>query len=174
MKHIMIDLETLDLVPTSVILSIGAVVFDEYGLVLNEELYLIPDAQEQLDGGRTVSFDVLKWWITQNKKAKEVFNQKTDTIFKVAYSLFSFLDKHKDCTIWANGPQFDISMIENFLKQSGYSIPYKFNKVRDFRTACDTLNGWKSSSKTVSHNALQDAKDQAIHLIDIWKKGKVT
>ena len=75
--HGMIDLETLDTLPSCTVLSLGAVKFDP----LNDsephsELYLKIDIDEQDRLGRTASDSTIEWWGKQDPKAtEEAFDQ---------------------------------------------------------------------------------------------------
>ena len=66
---IMIDLETLDVLPSATILSIGAVKFDPFGDEVNEssavKFYTRVDIDSCDHIGATVSQSTLDWWASQ-------------------------------------------------------------------------------------------------------------
>ena len=72
---IMIDLETLDVLPTATILTIGAVKFDPFGDDINEKkaekFYVRVDVDSCDALGGTVSQSTLEWWAQQEKAAQD-------------------------------------------------------------------------------------------------------
>ena len=71
---IMIDLETLDVLPTATILTIGAVKFDPFGDDVNEnkceKFYVRVDVDSCDRIGATVSQATLDWWANQSQEAQ--------------------------------------------------------------------------------------------------------
>lgn len=175
-NHVMVDIETLSLQPDALILSIGAVRFSEEGL--GETLYIEIDISDSLQHDRRVDGETLKWWISQDEKAKRVLTDRGKEIYgplslRAALGLFndwiasSGID---DTIIWAKGPQFDIVVLEQSFKRLGFHIPWKYNNIRDFRTLLKLgtvqkeLNYFEERllfKDTVKHNALDDAMYQA-------------
>ena len=72
---LMIDLETLDVLPTATVLTIGAVKFDPFGDDLAdpkmEKFYVKVDVDSCDRLGCTVSQATLDWWASQSKEAQE-------------------------------------------------------------------------------------------------------
>ena len=66
--HAMIDLETLDVLPTAVVLTIGGVKFDPNAIKeTTQHFYYRFNVDEQLNKGRTTSKSTLDWWATQEQ-----------------------------------------------------------------------------------------------------------
>ena len=66
--HAMIDLETLDVLPTAVVLTIGGVKFDPNHIKdTTQHFYYRFNVDEQLAKGRTTSKSTLDWWATQEQ-----------------------------------------------------------------------------------------------------------
>ena len=66
--HAMIDLETLDVLPTAVVLTIGGVKFDPNSVKeTTQHFYYRFNVDEQLSKGRTTSKSTLDWWSTQEQ-----------------------------------------------------------------------------------------------------------
>ena len=81
MNHCMIDLETLGTQPGSIILSIGAVLFDPTKApheCLGEEFYYVIGKPTCLAAGLTFSQDTLDWWKKQSPEARKVLTQSED------------------------------------------------------------------------------------------------
>lgn len=166
MNDLMIDIETLGTNPRSVVLSIGAVMFGPGGL--GAEFYHEICLNDSLANGALLDADTLKWWFEQDIKppiSGEHFE------FFVLTQLSNFFGDHEPERVWAKGPQFDIVMVEELYRRHGRVIPWTYRQPRDVRTALDMLRPvdqkmldelWKGK---VEHNALDDAKLQAQHLI---------
>ena len=70
--HATIDIETLDITPDAVVLTIGGVKFDPFTKEAPySDLYIRMDADQQMEAGRTVSEDTLKWWNTQPQEIQD-------------------------------------------------------------------------------------------------------
>ena len=71
----MIDLETLDVLPTATVLSIGAVKFDPYGDDVEspdcEKFYVRVDIDSCDTLGLTTSDATIEWWANQSDEAQE-------------------------------------------------------------------------------------------------------
>jgi len=65
--HGMIDLETLGVLPDTVVMTLGAVKFDPYSAAEpHSELYLRLDVEEQTEAySRSINDDTLAWWASQ-------------------------------------------------------------------------------------------------------------
>lgn len=156
---VMVDIETLGLQPSSVILSIGAVVFDSHML---GDFYV---ELKHNQPGRTCDLETINWW-----------NQQTIPIPNGTDSLYSGLDKFRswvnqikassELEIWANGTDFDITILTHAVRQlDDFPVPWKYNAVRDYRTLYKLFPEVKRPEMDSSkkHNALEDAKHQAAH-----------
>lgn len=179
---IMVDIESLDTKSTCVVLSVGAVPFSiekktTYSL---ESFYVTIDIKSGIDSGRTIAEHTLLWWMKQDTESKKVFFEK-DRLhideFKLAFANWiKFFSLNYDrIVVWAKGPSFDISVLDNVYD---YKTPYHFREVRDVRTIIDlyrflglgdegdyNLDGPK-------HNALHDAIYQANMMIGMINKIK--
>ena len=174
--EVMIDLETLDTSPNSVIATIGAVKFnrneisddiDDY-----EKFYRRIDIDSCKEIGLTSSQDTLNWWDSQTKEArKEVFGKKNRVHIKKC--LQDFKKWFKGCTkIWSHGDDFDCVILKNAFDKCGIVAPWKFWNTRDTRTLFDVKN-YRYNKKDyvcVEHHALHDAFCQTIALLECFKK----
>ena len=166
----MIDLETLDLIPSSKIVSIGAVIFDpRYGKISNDKFYYLLDHKAQTN--RTSNPDTVKWWKSQSKEVKQQLKGMAsldDTLEDLAFWL------PDDCKVWGNGATFNISILEDAYRQCNIEIPWKFWNVRDCRTVLDMYEsargGFNKKSGGTLHNALDDAYYQAQYITMMWQK----
>lgn len=172
MNNIMLDLETLDTTPTSVILSIGAVKFDRDDL--GEKFYAVLDIDQQLRAGRTISGSTLAWWVRQDEKARQVFSP--DRKYDVDRALREFEDfvGTDDCKVWGNGAVFDNVILAHAYSYIGADKPWKYSNDRCYRTVLAEFKDRFPTAELkkdygVAHNALDDAIAQALTLQQVWR-----
>ena len=168
-KHIMIDLETMDTLPTTVVLSCGAVFFDPEAETIDKTHTFLayPNLQEQLDNGRTISADTLLWWMKQSSEARG------DWIKARQVKLDTFRENFRTwcgdrMRVWSNGSCFDVAIMENLLEHT--RIPWRYWDIRDTRTLWDIHPYDKSKKEETAHTALEDAIAQAERVIESWPK----
>ena len=168
----MIDLETLDVLPTATILTIGAVKFDPFGDDLNEptceKLYIKVDIDSCDAIGSTVSPSTLEWWASQSKEAQEdAFDPNNRIGIEEAISqLYKFCWGAK--RVWSHGVGFDLIILEHYFRKIGKAVPWQFWEMRDTRTLFDI--GINPERATVTaHNALADALDQALGVQKVYR-----
>lgn len=172
MRDLMIDIETLGTAPGSVILSIGAVAFDAEAGVLGADFYSAIDPQSAVDAGLRMDVSTLKWWITQSDDARRaVFagNQPLDCALRE----FSDFAREVDASrIWAKPPSFDLVLIDAAFHACRVHVPWHYRSLRDVRTLLD-ITGTPSTYVGTAHNALDDARSQALSVIDAYRNGAI-
>jgi hypothetical protein len=171
-SHIMIDMETLDTAPTTVILTIGAVKFDPRGVGVVEKLELRPTIDEQTETyNRSISDDTLRWWGEQSSDAIEEamgdrdrvnYRECMDRLYKFCWNA----DK-----VWSNGSGFDVVVAENAFRELDMKIPWPFWTIRDCRTIYDLAGvSLKDGGHVTTHKAVEDAERQAIVVQKAYQK----
>lgn len=166
-KHLMFDLETMATSPRAVILTLGAVTFDPFTDEIFDEMYFRIDIDAQSELGREINEDTLDWWGKQDPEIMlEAFSddrlpldQAMDKFHKFAWGC----DK-----VWSHGAVFDIIIIEDLLDQMKRTVPWKFWDCRDTRTLFDLADA--DMPQSAKHNALEDAKRQAIGVQNVMRK----
>lgn len=160
---VMLDLETLATDPNCVILTLGAVKFDPFAE--NESysrgLYIRFEVDEQIALGRTVSEDTLSWWAQQSNDVREEALGDADrtAVNQALDELNRFLVGHD--RVWAQGPVFDIVILENLFRQLGRPCPWQYYSIRDSRTLLKALGDNRQAGREQAHNALADCVYQA-------------
>jgi len=162
--HAMIDIETLGTEPSSVIMSVGGVKFDPYTSdVPHDGKHWMLDVDAQTDAGRDVNDSTLEWWAKQEQSIQDrAFSTEGRT------SLQEFMpDLNKwlvGChTIWCQGPQFDMVMLENLFKQFDHHMNWFYWQVSDSRTLFKMLPADpRKSIQENLHDAQADAHWQAV------------
>ena len=165
MNRLMLDFETLDVAECPVILSMGAVVFNENRIIAT--LYHKVDQQSCLDLGCTISESTIEWWDAQSEEAREAaFGGKLN----IAVAMQDLVDlyKNKDCgEIWSRGALADIRWANNILEKMDIEKPWKFWEEMCFRTFLKYSPEFVFCPDGVKHNALDDAANQAEQWIAI-------
>ena len=159
--HAMIDLETLDVLPTAVVLTIGGVKFDPNSIKeTTQHFYYRFNVDEQLSKGRTTSKSTLDWWATQEQSVVDEALGDHDRT-----PVLSVLKKLNKCcvgvdTIWCQGPAFDIVILEDMFRQ--YDHAYPFWKIKTVEHCSHYVRRSRKEIKFEAHNALEDCKVQAL------------
>ena len=167
-QHLMVDLETLDTKTSATILTLGAVRFDPFTNAPMKELYLRVDIDSQDKLGCTVSDDTLQWWSQQNTDVKEeAFNPLNRIPIHEVINQFHALAW--GCShFWSHGATFDLMILQNIYEKLGRAYPWNFWEMRDTRTLFELAD--PDMPKDALHNALEDAKRQAIGVKNVYKK----
>lgn len=138
-KEMMVDIETLDVVPRAVVLSVAAVPFTQKdGAELDKAFMKRVELQPQFEIGRTVSEATLNWWFEQDKEViAEAFHHQRFAADKVLKGLATVCEGYD--TFWANGPQFDFIILEDLARDFGvfHELPWMFFQQRCVRTIKD-------------------------------------
>jgi exodeoxyribonuclease VIII len=168
MQNVMLDLETLGTRQGSVITSIGAVKFDSDGL--GEEFYRNIEIESSLECGLTVDGGTIYWWLQQSEEARNrLCARPRDRLPEVLWEFDLFL-KERNNIIWGNGSDFDNAMLSTAYSKCGMPLPWKYSNNRCYRTMKNMVPDVKLDFEGDKHNALDDAKHQARHLLKIWEE----
>jgi hypothetical protein len=159
---IMLDLETLATSPDSVILTFGAIKFDPFdsSKEMKDGIYFRINVDEQIALGRRVDEGTVAWWGTQSEEVREEALGETDRVSLEDFTkaLNKFVSGAN--RVWAQGPVFDIVILENLYRQIGKPAPWQYYTIRDSRTLLKAL-GDDREGGALLHNALADAVSQA-------------
>lgn len=173
--QVMIDIETLGTRANSVVLTMGAVVFDlnaapgQFG----EEFYAVLTTSEQEVLGRVKDQSTLDWWKKQDATARYAALERKDRELcgQALDRLFNILALGDYC-VWGNGSDFDNAIVSDLFRTFEFETPWAFWNNRCFRTykaMFKHLTG-PVQFNGMKHHALDDAKHQAYHLQLIQQK----
>lgn len=169
--HIMVDIETMGNGPNAPILSIGAVAFNADGI--SDEFYKPCDFQSAVDSGAIIDPGTVMWWLRQDAAARDALEDCQESAVSLAQALQSFVTFVNPRSsilrgVWGNGATFDNVIIHQSCKRLGLEAwPFWLDKC--YRTVKGTYPAVKMEHVGTHHNALDDAKSQALHLIEINK-----
>ena len=183
MQNVMLDLETLGTQPGCVVLSIGAVGFDETGLS-TERFYQVISIADSARLGLAREPDTVAWWVRQSPDARQVLVDAagstseigaTTTCLPVADALHAFTEflsqfGGSQVRLWGNGPDFDNAILATVYRTARIEVPWKFYHNRCLRTLRGLCPSVMSPPRLgVNHNALDDAVTQATHASEILR-----
>lgn len=159
--HVMIDIETLGTTPGSVILSVGAVPFDERGVATQYWFHSPIDMDSCIEAGLTINPDTLKWWMKQSDAARTAAFAGGAPLEQVLLELAEWLEVHGGEQVWCHGATFDVPLLDAAYHATGLKSPWAFWDARCTRTLYDLADVDVDRTKGTHHNALDDAINQA-------------
>lgn len=128
--------------------------------------------------------ETVKWWNDQSPEAHAAFTNPVD-LWKACYEFrywiwrnsqpterFENWEPGENVTVWANGPQFDVSILAEVYHAVGLPVPWHYRAPRDFRTITDAAGMTREefSNYGDAHNALHDAIAQAMTVCEAYKR----
>lgn len=165
MNNIMLDLETMGNGSNSAIIAIGAVRFDAE---IMDEFYLTVDLASSVNAGLEIDPGTVLWWMQQSDEARKPFSQAGQYL---SVALIEFTDWiGNDAIVWGNGADFDNAILANAYRKLGRTIPWHYWNNRCYRTVKSMNRDIEIKRVGTHHNALDDAKSQANHLLRILSR----
>ena len=167
--HIMIDLETMGTRPDAPIIAIGAVAFDAEGI--GREFYENVDLGSAVNSGAKIDANTVMWWMQQSDEARAALVGKEEqysiTGALVEFSKWMCLDDISG--VWGNGATFDNVILRESYLRAAVMCPWPFWKDKCYRTVKGAYPDVTLERTGTHHNALDDARTQAEHLVAINK-----
>lgn len=176
-KQIMVDLETFGTTPGSIITSIGAVWFG--GGKIHDEFYAKINPASCAKLGMTMNPDTILWWLGQSDDArKEMIDcgkgqNLKDVLFNFSVWVSSNISDQtmmfpaREVQMWGNGATFDNILLRDAYERVGITRPWTYSGDLCYRTVKNLRPDIEIERTGTHHNALEDAKSQAIHLMKI-------
>ena len=162
MLHAMLDFETYSLERNAALISCGIVLFDSTGIKDTFYCNIIPHPEQH------VSEDTLAWWETQSTEAKESLLVDRLPFEQAITLILDFLEPAD--SLWAKGSLNDIIWLESACGLAGKQLNIPYNQKYCMRTIEHFISEPEDYvNPNVVHNALEDAKAQALTLINILK-----
>ena len=160
--HVMVDIETYDVIPSAVILSLGACTIRDSAAGC---FYTEFDPNTQSD--RTTSASTIEWW---KRQGEDKIPNKSTTYLEDGLRKFSFWlsSLRAEPIIWCKGTDFDVAILADAYKYYNMRIPWKYNNIRDMRTLKKCHPQLTYIENPNPHHALQDAIYQTHHLQQIF------
>lgn len=182
-NHVMIDLETLGTVPGCIGFSIGAVQFDPAMHRLGSTFYAVVNVDSALDHYLREDEATVEWWSKQSPEARVTLEDARagngmtlpDAMNRLN-DYFQSLGTKSTIRVWGNGADFDnpiLRVMYDAAKVTPYPGGYGGRCYRTMKNLDElfgpTFKFHKLDSERhrvgTHHNALDDAKSQAMHLM---------
>lgn len=174
--NFMIDIETLSLNPSGVILSVGICAFSPEGIA-RDKFYMNLNVQEQLDAGRVVDAGTISFWLKQNDEARSAFlSKRTYTSPEFLEAINEYITRFctvSEAVVWCNGANFDFPFLEDYARTFKGCMPWVYYNTRCFRTFAAMTKCKKLSDPQTDkahHNAVDDAIWQASTMVNYMQK----
>lgn len=172
---VMIDLETTGTGAGCCVLSIGAVSLD-----LKHEFY------ERISWANSKAFglvdnpNTMAWWQKQSVQAREEAFSGERPLLEVLGAFSDWLAMVQrlegDVFVWGNGADFDLPILGHLYDRFSMKKPWKPFNGRCYRTVKNLPKAKEIKEDEflgLKHNALEDARHQARHLMKIIKAGVI-
>lgn len=182
-RHVMFDIETLNTKPDSVVLSVGAVIFDPFTEdAPTDKIHWKLDVDSQLESGRTVSDGTMDFWSRQPQDVQDAafspvgrvqvkdFFDEFNRYVNGGAKIWTINEDPPSTAVWAQGPQFDIVILESLADSINCHCNWAFWQVKDSRTSLEQME--KDPRKGIQqqlHDAAEDAYWQAICVQKVHK-----
>lgn len=171
-QNTMLDTETMSTAPNGLLLSIGAVRFDENGL--KDEFKVNLDyGMSVAEGVFHIESSTLDWW---KQQPKEILKAAMSNALPPKEALLEFVKWYRFNETWCKGASFDFPIMETYFRHYEIEIPWRFWQLNDYRTIAKLAkkSGFElvEPNKVTSHDALDDAKKQTLELIRFWDQIK--
>lgn len=171
----MTDLETLGTCPGSIILSVGACMYDDYGV--GETFYQTISIDSCKEAFLSEDPKTVAWWERQSPAARKVFDDCRNpsvagTLQAVLTNFNNWLRKHGgvDVRVWGNGASFDNALLYSAYDAAKIRPGWKFFNDRCYRTIKSLAPEIILVREGTYHNAVDDAISQAKHHIAVNDK----
>lgn len=176
--HIMIDLETMGNRPDAPIIAIGAVAFDpdrqhsdgafETGGVFSI-FYEVVDLSCAVRDGANIDPNTVIWWMQQSDEARQAVTRRGIEPSVALERFPQWVGNFPVDGVWGNGASFDNVILAETYRRLDMAPPWPFWKDRCYRTVKSMFPDVPFERAGTHHNALDDARTQAVHLIEINK-----
>ena len=161
MKEVMVDIETLGIVPGSVIIQIGAVDFDLDKI--GEGFKINITKQSGLDLNMKVDPSTVRWWKNQSAEAIASVSAEPRVDIGTALEMFNtWFNSVGGQTIWGNGSTFDNALMDMAYRVTRVPRPWHFTNDRDLRTLVAVAGMMGIEEPRVNYGVAHDGLDDAI------------
>ena len=176
MTHCMLDLETWGTRPGCAIRSIGAVIFDPWQEGTGAEFYANIEPATCAEAGLVIDPSTAEWWESQSAEALDHLREDRLYLLSALARVTTFLRGGQVGFVWGHGASFDAPILGEAYRRLGLKAPWNFWNLRDTRTLFDVARVSLNDTPRLGthHNALDDAKHQALAVQAAYKKLGVT
>lgn len=160
---IMLDVETLGSSPGSFICAVGAVAFGQGKITA--EFYQRVDPEDCARHGLRIEASTVLWWMRQNDEARSELCRPGLPLLTVLTEFAAWLGDGNKAEIWGNGASFDQPILDAAYRACALTTPWVYYNCRCYRTIKAIYPEIVAPKN--AHNALEDARNQANHLMQL-------
>lgn len=164
MRHLMLDIETLDQENTSAVISIGAVVFNPETPEVDDRSFHANITMEEALTYGSYTDDTIDFWARQPEEARATLYDPEPVTMREALTQFNEYIKSwspRPKFVWGNSPAFDIANVRHAYKQVGMKFPFTPWVEMDVRTLKNLLAVDMIPKKSgTNHSAVDDCRWQ--------------
>lgn len=168
----MVDIETYDNIPTASIASIGAVRFNIKTREIKDEFYVTVEPKSCKDYGLTFSRETMDWWLKQNPLALKALRINNISLPAALTQFQEYFNVSPNGNICCWG-MFDVPVLDHAYRKVNLKSPWLYYKTVECRTIANLYNLKIDRSSVVHHNALDDAKNQAKFIINLFNPEEI-
>lgn len=167
--HAMLDLETLGTSPDAAIAEIGVVLFDLARGALGPTWTVAINLDSAIRTGGRMDPDTVLWWMQQEEAPRMRIARGGGLPIETALEeLAKWLNENTvEPEIWSNGANFDAVILRQAYERTRIECPWDWWNERCYRTVAKLHPETPIERTGTKHVALDDAIDQARHLIQI-------
>lgn len=166
-QQVMLDLETWGTGNKAVIISIGAVRFDETELY--DRFHVAIEPASCMRVGLEVDAGALLWWLSPelDEPRKAWLNLERTDLASALDGFALWLGAPPIAALWGNGSTFDNIILRSAYEAVGMEYPVRYRQDACYRTLKYRAPDIKLVREGTHHSALDDAISQAKHLQEI-------
>jgi hypothetical protein len=179
-NHIMVDIETMGLLSDSAICSIGAICFNVRDGITGDGFYreCLSLNEQVIQYKRVIYPDTMRFWAQQDSEIQRCFARDRLGSYKEIMTDFHTWMQVSgsglgNAYVWCKSPQLDIAILEDIFFKLGLDMPWSYKNIVDLRSL-SALIPHGVTYAGVKHNALDDAKNQALQAIDLMRRFQQT
>lgn len=177
--HAVVDLETLDVVASAKIISIGvAFVTEESSSAVDakfDKVHLLVDTGTNEQDDRATNERSMKWWLERPEKLRARELSGTLPLSYALGCLAGAMSGYDILGVWGNGAAFDNAIIRHACDQFGLPDPWSYKLDMCFRTLRWMNPDIEPSAPFIGmpHSAVDDAVHEARWLCAMAEAGRV-
>lgn len=173
-ENFMVDLETMGNGKDAAIISIGVQAFN-FGETLEgaPSFYTQVSLENAVENGLRIDASTVMWWMKQSDQARAAFKSNASgfSLPQALVNLAAFMSTHcpidRSVCVWGNGSDFDCAILQTAYRITGIAPHFTPFSGRCYRTMKNMFPTIKLDRIGTHHNALDDARSQAEHLLAI-------
>lgn len=177
MNHIMIDIETMGTRFNAPVVALAGVYFDPYTGETGAEFYEAISLETSARAGAKCDMSTVIWWMKQSDEARAAITGETLPLGEALRRFIQFCGDVQpgELQVWGNGASFDLVILRSAFESVRLDPPWKFWGERDVRTLVEMGQAIGINAKHttylegIAHNALHDARFQALYCSIIWR-----